>query len=373
VLLFDDGTERIEMRSLALSLLLGLGACSGFAGDEEKQAPSAAAPDMATTPDTTLALAPKPAEPAPAPKPAEPAPAPKPVEPAPAPKPAEPPPATPAAQPATAAAPAQPAQPAGALATARERGSYAIGLNVGKNVKTQSIDLDIETFLKGLKDGMSGAKPALTTQEIGEAMQNLQKEAQAKRAVAGEKNKQEGEAFLAENAKKPGIVTLPSGLQYKVLVEGTGPKPKPTDQVSVNYRGTLINGTEFDSSYSRGEPATFRVTGVIKGWSEALQLMTVGAKWQLFIPASIAYGERGAGGDIGPNSALIFDVELLSIKEAPPTPPPGLKTMTPQPKTATPGAKPNFTPVLPKTAAPAETKTTTPPEPKATTPPEPKK
>ncbi len=132
---------------------------------------------------------------------------------------------------------------------------------------------------------------------------------------AGEKNKKEGEAFLAGNKKKEGVVTLPSGLQYKIIKDGSGAKPKPTDTVSVNYRGALIDGTEFDSSYKRGEPASFKVTGVIPGWTEALQLMKAGSKWQLFIPSNLAYGERGTGRDIAPNATLIFDVELLSIQE----------------------------------------------------------
>ena len=132
---------------------------------------------------------------------------------------------------------------------------------------------------------------------------------------AGDANKKEGEAFLAANKGKDGVVTLPSGLQYKILTAGTGPKPTASDSVVCNYRGTLINGTEFDSSYKRGQPATFPVTGVIKGWTEALQLMPVGSKWQLFIPSDLAYGERGAGADIGPNSTLIFEVELLSIED----------------------------------------------------------
>jgi FKBP-type peptidyl-prolyl cis-trans isomerase FklB len=134
---------------------------------------------------------------------------------------------------------------------------------------------------------------------------------------AADKNKAEGEAFLAANKSKEGIVTLPSGLQYKILTEGKGPKPTAADTVVCNYRGTLINGTEFDSSYKRGEPATFPVGGVIKGWTEALQLMPVGSKWQLFIPSGMAYGERGAGADIGPNATLIFEVELISIQEKP--------------------------------------------------------
>src|SRR5262249_2889605 len=147
----------------------------------------------------------------------------------------------------------------------------------------------------------------------------MRKKMEAKRAVEGEANKKEGDAFLAANKGKEGVTTLPSGLQYKVEKQGTGPKPTSSDTVVCNYRGTLINGTEVDSSYKRGQPATFPVSGVIKGWTEALQLMPVGSKWQLFIPSSLAYAERGAGQDIGPNATLIFEVELMSIQEKPKT------------------------------------------------------
>jgi FKBP-type peptidyl-prolyl cis-trans isomerase FklB len=146
-----------------------------------------------------------------------------------------------------------------------------------------------------------------------EEMTKKQEEAMKK---AAEKNKKDGAAFLAENKKKEGVVTLPSGLQYKIITQGTGNTPKATDTVTVNYRGSLVDGTEFDSSYKRGQPATFPVNGVIKGWTEALQLMKEGAKWQLFIPSDLAYGEKGAGNVIGPNATLIFDVELISAKEA---------------------------------------------------------
>jgi FKBP-type peptidyl-prolyl cis-trans isomerase FklB len=142
----------------------------------------------------------------------------------------------------------------------------------------------------------------------------MQEKRQKQQAELGAKNKTEGEAFLAANAKKEGVVTLPSGLQYQILTEGQGENPKATDQVTVQYRGTLIDGTEFDSSYSRGQPATFRLNQVIKGWTEALQLMKPGAKWKLFVPAALAYGDKGAGPKIGPNSTLIFEVELISVK-----------------------------------------------------------
>jgi len=170
---------------------------------------------------------------------------------------------------------------------------------------------------------LAGGKTLLTQEEaqaaLMEVQNELRKKQQEKMQVAGEANKKEGEAFLAANKAKEGIVTLPSGLEYKILKEGTGPKPTASDSVVCNYRGTLINGTEFDSSYKRGQPATFPVNGVIKGWTEALQLMPVGSKWQLFVPSSLAYAERGAGGDIGPNATLIFEVELLSIQEKPKT------------------------------------------------------
>jgi FKBP-type peptidyl-prolyl cis-trans isomerase len=180
-------------------------------------------------------------------------------------------------------------------------------------------------LMQGMKDAMAGSKTLLTEEEARAALMQLQSEVQAKQqakaAQEGEANKKEGEAFLAANKSKEGVVTLPSGLQYKILKEGSGPKPKATDSVVCNYKGTLINGTEFDSSYKRGEPATFPVTGVIKGWTEALQLMPVGSKWQLFIPSDLAYGARGTpGGPIGPNSTLIFEVELMSIKEKAPAP-----------------------------------------------------
>jgi FKBP-type peptidyl-prolyl cis-trans isomerase FklB len=204
------------------------------------------------------------------------------------------------------------------LKTDKDKTSYALGLNAGTNFKQQSIDVNTDVFVKGLKDALSGAKPLLTDDEIRSTLTVLQKEMMAKQTekmqVLGAKNKKEGEVFLAENKKKEGVITLPSGLQYKVIKEGTGKMPKATDTVTTNYRGTLIDGTEFDSSYKRGEPATFPVNGVIPGWTEALQLMKTGSKWQLFIPSNRAYGERGTG-PIGPNAVLLFDVDLISIIE----------------------------------------------------------
>jgi FKBP-type peptidyl-prolyl cis-trans isomerase FklB len=202
----------------------------------------------------------------------------------------------------------------------KDKVSYAIGLDVGNAMKKQSVDINTDIFLKGLKDALSGEKKLMTDDEIRETMTAFSREMAEKQKEKmqklGEKNKQEGDAFLAENKKKEGIKTMASGLQYKVIEEGNGKTPKAGDTVTVNYRGTLIDGTEFDSSYKRGQPATFPVSGVIKGWTEALQSMKEGAKWQLFIPSELAYAEKGAGGIIGPNAVLIFDVELISVKEA---------------------------------------------------------
>jgi len=210
-----------------------------------------------------------------------------------------------------------------ALTTRKEKFSYALGMNIGSglgaNLKKQSVEVDSNLVSQGLKDAMAGGKTRLTQEEaqavLTEVQNEVRKQQQEKMQEAGAANKTEGEAFLAANKSKDGVVTLPSGLQYKILTAGTGPKPTASDSVVCNYRGTLINGTEFDSSYKRGQPATFGVGQVIKGWTEALQLMPVGSKWQLFIPSSLAYGERGAGAEIGPNAALIFEVELLSIQD----------------------------------------------------------
>jgi FKBP-type peptidyl-prolyl cis-trans isomerase FklB len=204
------------------------------------------------------------------------------------------------------------------LADQKDRVSYSIGLLMGKDFKAQSIEVNADLFLKGLQDALSGAKPALTDEEVQRTMTTFQTDmrakAEANRKAQGEKNLKEGEAFLADNAKKDGVKTTASGLQYKVITEGKGPIPSANDTVSVNYKGTLLDGTEFDSSYKRNAPATFGVKGVIPGWTEALQLMKTGSKWQLFVPGKLAYGERGAGRQIGPNATLIFEVELLSIK-----------------------------------------------------------
>ncbi len=204
-----------------------------------------------------------------------------------------------------------------ALKTEKDKISYTIGVNIGMSMKQQSVDIDADILAQGLKDGITGAKTAMTDEEMRQTMAAFQEEMtdmQAERMKAlAEKNKKEGEIFLAENKKKDGVKTLPSGLQYKIIRDGKGDKPNLTDTVTTNYRGTLIDGTEFDSSYKRGQPAKFPVKGVIPGWTEALQLMKVGSKWQLFIPSDLAYGKRGAGSVIGPNATLIFDIELISI------------------------------------------------------------
>jgi FKBP-type peptidyl-prolyl cis-trans isomerase FklB len=205
-----------------------------------------------------------------------------------------------------------------ALKTQKDKVSYSMGLNLGNSLMKQPFEIDIDIFMKGFTDAVKKRKPLMTDQEMRETEMAFQKEMGEKQAqmmkIAGEKNKKEGETFLAENKKKEGVKVLPSGLQYKVIKEGTGSVPKATDTVTVNYQGTLIDGTEFDSSYKRGQPATFQVNGVIKGWTEALQLMKAGSKWQLFVPSDLAYGDRGAGPQIGPNAVLIFEVELLSVK-----------------------------------------------------------
>jgi FKBP-type peptidyl-prolyl cis-trans isomerase FklB len=205
-----------------------------------------------------------------------------------------------------------------ALKTDREKQSYAVGVEMGNNIKRQGVDLDGNLIAQGIKDALAGGTMRLTEAEVKETVMAFQKDLMAKQQAihkaAGDKAKAEGEAFLAANAKKSDVATLPSGLQYKIVTEGTGAMPKASDTVTVNYRGKLVDGTEFDSSYARNEPATFPVHGVIPGWTEALQLMKVGSKWELYIPASLAYGERGAGGKIPANAALIFEVELLGIK-----------------------------------------------------------
>jgi len=224
-----------------------------------------------------------------------------------------------AKRPSTAAKSATPL----ALKTQKDKFSYALGMKTGQRMaesfNKQSVPFDPSILARGLKDGLAGGKTLLTDEEAQAAIKAVQEEVgkkqQEKKQEAGAANKKEGEAFLVANKGKEGVVTLPSGLQYKIMKEGAGPKPTTSDTVVCNYRGTLINGTEFDSSYKRGQPATFPVSGVIKGWTEALQLMPIGSKWQLFIPSDLAYGDNGAGADIGPGATLIFEVELISIQE----------------------------------------------------------
>jgi FKBP-type peptidyl-prolyl cis-trans isomerase FklB len=219
------------------------------------------------------------------------------------------------------ASPAQPAQ----LKDLKDKVSYSIGLNIGLNFRKQKMDLNPDALVLGVKDALAN-RAQMTPEQVKETMTAFEKEMMEKQKTAGEKNKADGEKFLAENKSKEGIKTTPSGLQFKVLKEGTGPSPKETDTVTVNYRGTLIDGTEFDSSYKRGEPATFPLNGVIKGWTEGVQLIKKGGKTQLFIPAALAYGERAMPPDIGASSTLIFEIELMDVK-------PGAAAASPSPAT----------------------------------------
>jgi FKBP-type peptidyl-prolyl cis-trans isomerase len=223
-------------------------------------------------------------------------------------------PAAQAAQPAQAPA-AQPT--AGKPESPEDRFSYAIGMNLGRSLKANEVKVNMDLLLKGLHDGIGGGQALLTDEEMQAAVQSVQQQVMAqqetKRKAEGEKNKVEGEAFLAKNKERAGVKTTASGLQYEVLKEGTGANPKATDTVTVNYTGTLRNGTKFDSSVDRGQPATFVLNQVIPGWTEGVQLMKVGAKYKFYIPAALAYADRGAGNVIGPNEPLIFEVDLLSI------------------------------------------------------------
>jgi FKBP-type peptidyl-prolyl cis-trans isomerase len=213
----------------------------------------------------------------------------------------------------------------------KDRASYAIGLNVGFNMKRQNVEVNQEAFVAGFKDALTpGKSPALNEEQVRETMMAFEKEMQQKQTEAAQKNADAAKKFLDENKSKEGVKTTASGLQYKVMKEGNGAQPKASDTVTVNYRGTLMDGTEFDSSYKRGQPAIFPVGGVIKGWTEALQLMKVGSKYQLFIPPDLAYGPQGQR-TIPPNSLLIFEVELMDTK-------------TPQPFGSSPAAEPNAAP-----------------------------
>lgn len=211
------------------------------------------------------------------------------------------------------------------LKTEKDKVSYGYGVNYAKFLKLHGLEIDLDIFARAVRDVLAGKEPLLTEQQMRESLTAYAREAKTRQ---DEKNLKDGEAFLAANAKKPGVITLPSGLQYKVLKEGAGPMPKETDSVTANFRGTLLDGTEFDSSYKRGQPASFGIAGLIPAWKEALPKMMVGSKWELYVPAKLAYGERGAGGVIGANATLIFEIELLGIKAPLPNPPP--------PPTATP-------------------------------------
>lgn len=210
-----------------------------------------------------------------------------------------------------------PAAPPIDAASAADIASYGIGLQIANNFKADGVEVNVEQLILGLKDAMQGVKPRYAESQLQAAFQAFGRAVQAKRdqrnLAAGDKNKREGQAFLASNGKKPGVKTLASGLQYQVIKAGQGASPKAADTVRVNYEGTLLDGKVFDSSLRTGQPAKFRVDGVIPGWTEALQLMRVGDKWRVFVPSDLAYGADGAGGVIGPHSVLVFDIELLGI------------------------------------------------------------
>ena len=200
----------------------------------------------------------------------------------------------------------------------KDKESYSLGYEFGQYLKSHGVDINLEVYTSGIKDALGDKESLMSKEEIGKTIKGLQQKVKAERQKElkekAAKNLEEGKKFLAENLKKEGVKALPSGLQYKVLAEGSGKTPQASDTVTVNYKGTLIDGTEFDSSYKRGQPTTFKVKGVIKGWTEALQLMKEGSKWQLFVPPELAYGERGAGSTIPPSSTLIFEVELISVQ-----------------------------------------------------------
>lgn len=206
------------------------------------------------------------------------------------------------------------------LATDKDKLSYSIGADLGKNFKNQGIDVNPEAMAKGMQDAMSGAQLALTEQQMKDVLNKFQKDLMAKRTAEfnkkADENKVKGEAFLTENKNKPGVVVLPSGLQYKVINAGNGVKPGKSDTVTVEYTGRLIDGTVFDSTEKTGKPATFQVSQVIPGWTEALQLMSAGSTWEIYVPSGLAYGPRSVGGPIGPNETLIFKIHLISVKKS---------------------------------------------------------
>lgn len=272
---------------------------------------------------------------------------------------------TQAAKPGTTSATAKKATPAPlVLKTDKDKASYAYGLNMGKGMRRDSVDLDPSIFYRGMKDGLAGGKTLLTDDEartvITAFQTELRKEQQERLQALSEANKKAGDAFLAENKAKAGVVTTASGLQYKILQEGTGPKPAAGDVVVCNYRGSLLDNTEFDSSAKHGQPLSIPVSGVIRGWTEALQLMPVGSKWQLFIPSDLAYGVRGQpGANIGPNATLVFELELLSIRPKPPAPTPAPASPTNAipnlPANPNPAPAPNPAPTPPPNPAPTPT------------------
>ncbi len=253
-------------------------------------------------------------------------------------------PATTTAKPAAQQSTAQTAAPATTLTGDKEKASYALGMNIGAALRNQGVDAEVDPAIvtQGLKDTLTGSKMLLTEDDAKKALLGLQLAVQKAQLEKAQKtaaaNKAEGEAFLAANKTKEGVVTLPSGVQYKIITNGTGPKPTAKDTVVCQYRGTLLNGKEFDSSYKRGEPITFPVNGVIPGWTEVLQLMPAGSKWQVWVPANLAYGDRQAGPDIKPGSTLAFEIELLSIKQPEPEAP-SAKPEAPAPKTEAPAPK----------------------------------
>jgi FKBP-type peptidyl-prolyl cis-trans isomerase len=239
------------------------------------------------------------------------------------------------------------------LVTPKQKASYAIGMNIGKNLgtglKNDGVDVDAASLARGVRDAIAGNKTLMTEDEAKAALTALATDVKAKQqlklAAVGAVNKKAGDDFLAANKAKEGVVTLPSGLQYKILKEGTGPKPAATDRVTCNYSGSLLEGKEFDSSYKRGEPVTFALDQVIPGWKEALQLMPVGSKWQLWVPPDLAYGAPGKAPVIGPSSTLIFEVELISIAPKTETKPAADPAAKPELKPeAVPDAKPEAKP-----------------------------
>jgi FKBP-type peptidyl-prolyl cis-trans isomerase FklB len=210
--------------------------------------------------------------------------------------------------------PALAAAPAASLGSDKEKFSYTVGFQIGQSLMEDGLDIDVNALSQAIRDVVSGTPPRLSMDEMQTAVQSFQMQQMEAREADAKDNLRTGQAFLADNRTKPGVVETESGLQYQVVEDGGGKQPAETDTVVVNYRGTLIDGTEFDSSFRRGEPVTFPVNAVIPGWQEALKLMKVGAKWKVFIPADLAYGERGAGQNIGPNETLVFDIELIGIE-----------------------------------------------------------